>query len=269
MTNDLLAPENISLLLNPPWSLKILETTDSTNLQAKRLAEEGAPDLTAVIADEQTGGRGRLGRSFVSTKGLGLYLSAILRPKCHVSELPFATALAAVAVRRALSKTCALSPQIKWTNDILIDEKKLCGILTELSVDGKTGNVKYLVMGIGINISYKLTDFPPDLQEKCTSLKLVNSWQPRPQIAAAVLNEISSFYSGGRFSTDIDAYRMEYMDNCITLGRKVRVLQNGKEHTGKAIDLDKDFGLIVKFDDGSVSTITSGDVSIRGIHGYT
>ncbi len=252
-----------------PWTIKLYDSLESTNTTAKALAEDGLKEMTAIIADEQTGGRGRLGRSFVSKKGLGLYLTAILRPNCSASEIPFVTALAAVAVRRAIIEVCNVHPQIKWTNDLLLNDRKLCGILSELSADGQTGKVKYLVIGIGVNTGYCASDFPQEIRDISTSLKMNGAPSSRAPLAAAILNQISQFYSAGNFLVDFKSYKSEYEEKCITLGRKIRVVRGTSSRTGTAVSLDQDFGLIVDFDDGTRETVSSGEVSVRGIYGYS
>lgn len=138
----------------------VLDSVDSTNNYLKLLAGQGAPHGTIAIADEQTGGRGRQGRSFASPKGVGLYYSLLLRPDCAPAEASHLTAMVAVAVCDAIEAAAGVRPGIKWTNDIILNEKKLVGILTEMSAEWESGTLQYLVTGIGINCNHQLTDFP-------------------------------------------------------------------------------------------------------------
>lgn len=265
---DLLSAALVEAYLQTPWNLLVFDSLDSTNNEAKRRADLGLNDRSCLICDEQTGGKGRRGRSFVSKKGLGLYMSLFLRPTALASELSFVTSLAAVAVNRALTKVTGVSGMIKWPNDIVINGKKLCGILTELSVEGESGDVQYLVVGIGINVSYKASDFPREISEMCTSLAVEDATVARAQLAAQILDEFSAFYQGGRFTTNFDELRAEYARACITLGSDVMVNGPTGSHSGRAIGLDDEFGLIVELETGGQITVRSGEVSIRGLYGY-
>ena len=152
-----------------PWQVQYFESVDSTNTLAKKLAEQGAPHGTVIIAGQQTGGRGRMGRSFTSAPGKGIYLSVILRPACHARELMHLTCATAVATCNAIDKISGLRPGIKWVNDLIAKDKKLGGILTELSVDPSTGLVNYAIIGIGINCKAQV--FPPELRDIAISLE--------------------------------------------------------------------------------------------------
>ena len=265
---DLLTVELVDAYLQTQWDLLVFGSLDSTNNEAKRRADLGLKDRSCLISDEQTGGKGRLGRSFVSRKGLGLYMSLFLRPAALASELSFVTSLAAVAVNRSLSKVAGVSGNIKWPNDIVLNNKELCGILTELSVEGESGGVQYLVCGIGINISYQDSDFPQEIREISTSLAMEGADAARAKLAAHILDEFSKFYSGGRFITDFDELRKEYARECITLGREVKVTGSFGSNIGRAVGLDDDFGLIVELKNGEQITVRSGEVSVRGLYGY-
>ena len=151
----------------------ILDSVDSTNNRLKAMEHEGLPSGTIVTADYQESGKGRRGRSFVSPKGSGIYLSYLLRPDCPADQISSLTAYVAVAVSRSLEKACAIEPRIKWVNDILADGRKLVGILTELSVESESGTITGCVIGIGINVNMDIEDFPVELREKATSVSIV------------------------------------------------------------------------------------------------
>ena len=153
-------------------TLHCFESVDSTNSYLKRIAAEGAPDGAVAVADEQTAGRGRRGRSFSSSPGRGVYLSALLRPQLAPEKILPLTALGAVAACDAVERTCGVRPQIKWTNDLVLNGKKLSGTLTELSLEGESGALQYAVIGIGVNCNNTLEDFPPELRDVATSLYL-------------------------------------------------------------------------------------------------
>ncbi len=152
--------------------LVCLETVDSTNTEVKRRAAAGAAEGLAVLAEEQTAGRGRRGRSFQSLSGKGLYLSVLLRPAVSLAELSQLTAWTAVAVCRGIQSCCGAEPQIKWTNDILLNGKKLCGILTELELEAESAALSHVVVGLGVNVSQTAADFGPELADIATSLEL-------------------------------------------------------------------------------------------------
>ena len=250
-------------------TLVCLEEVDSTNLRAKQLAAEGAADGTVVVADRQTAGRGRLGRSFQSPGGRGIYLTALLRPALPPERLSPVTAMAGVAVCRAVERICGASPGLKWPNDPVLEGKKLCGILTELSLEGETGRVQDLVLGIGINVSQRPEDFTPEVREMATSLaQALGRPVSRPALAAEVIREVDQLYAA-LAAGELEPYLAEYRRRCVNLGRTVRLLGPGGGETAEALDIDADFGLVVRTADGTVRTVRSGEVSVRGLYGYT
>ena len=245
-----------------PWADTIiyLDSVDSTNTYAKALAQSGAPQGTAVIAGMQTGGRGRMGRSFSSPAGMGVYLSLILRPNCKPEDLMHLTCCVGVAMCNAVEKAAGIRPQIKWINDLIVNRRKLGGILTELSV-GADGYVEYAIVGIGINCCQQKSDFPPELQTIATSLKRLGKCVQPAELAGAMLEAL--------FDMDITAkteIMQHYKANCLTLGQEVMILRGDEKRYGKAIDLDADGGLVVTFDDGHTESVSSGEASVRGLY---
>ena len=252
-----------------PWqdSLLWFDTIESTNTHAKELAAQGAPHGTVLIADHQTGGRGRLGRSFHSPAGTGIYLSLILRPNCAPSELMHLTCAVAVAACDAVEAVCGIRPGIKWTNDLVYGRKKLAGILTELGLS-PTGTVSYAVLGIGINCSQTELDFPLELREMAGSLHSVTGSKiDRTRVAAALLDAL---YRMDQFLlTDRRGIMDCYRKDCITLGKEISLVKaDGSVRHGTAMDIDEAGGLVVAFSDGTRDTVTSGEVSVRGMYGY-
>lgn len=250
-----------------PWqgNLYYFNTIDSTNTRAKEMAAQGAPHGTVLIADSQTGGRGRMGRSFHSPAESGIYLSMLLRPKCLAKELMHLTCAAAVAAADGIQAATGLRPGIKWTNDLVIGKKKLGGILTELSVDGG-GNVEYAVVGVGINCNQNTDDFPEEIKQIATSLQLatgktINRAAVIAQILVALQNMSESLQDP---AATLDRYRTD----CITLGQEISLVRGGEVRHGKALDVDNQGALVVEFTDGSKQPIQSGEVSIRGMYGY-
>lgn len=251
-----------------PWKDRIhwFDTIDSTNTRAKALGIQGAPHGTVLIADRQTGGRGRLGRSFHSPSGSGIYLSVILRPNCHASELMHLTCAAGIAMCDAVADVCKLRPGIKWTNDLVFGKKKLGGILTELSLDA-AGNVNFAVVGIGINCRQLESDFPEEICSIATSLQMETRKAVEiPKMAAAMLirlEEISQKLLPCKLQI-MEQYRRD----CITIGQDISVVSGNTVRHGTAISVDKDGALAVRFQDGHTETVSSGEVSIRGMYGY-
>ena len=250
-----------------PWRGNIhhFNTIDSTNTEAKRLAEMHAPHGTVVIADSQTAGRGRLDRSFHSPAGTGIYFSVVLRPDLTPQQLMPLTCAAAVAACNAVEKVSAIRPGIKWTNDLVVNGKKLGGILTELRLNGN-GLVDYAIIGIGINCGQKAGDFPAEIENIATSLFLCTGQKAdRARLAAALIETLSDMAENLK---NPDAFLPQYRTNCITIGQEISLLRGDEIRHGKAMDVDNDGALVVQFADGHFETISSGEVSIRGMYGY-
>lgn len=250
-------------------TLLCFDELDSTNLRAKQLALEGAPDGTVVTADFQSAGRGRMGRSFQSPRGRGLYLTALLRPDLPPEQLLPVTAMAGVAVCDAVEALCGVRPGLKWPNDPVLAGKKLCGILTELSVEGETGRVRYLALGIGVNVLHTAEDFSPEVAEMATSLFLaLGRPVSRPALAAAVIRALDRLYAdlqAGESAKYLEACRRD----CVNLGKTVQLLSpDGVREIAQALDIDDSFSLVVRTAAGAVKTVRSGEVSVRGMYGY-
>ena len=258
----------LSLLGAHPWAdrVHVLETVDSTNSLAKREALLGAPDGSVWIADEQTGGRGRQGREFLSPKGKGLYLSVLLRPRCIPAQVAHSTAMAAVAACDAIESVTGLRPGIKWTNDLILGEKKCTGILSELSAEWESNTLESLVIGIGINCAQQ--EFPGELRDKATSLRMETGTKPDRDLLAAALTR-NLYVLSRELLTRREDWLRRYRADCITIGRQIRVRRGDVERTGVATGLDENGGLLVRYDDtGETGPVYSGEVSIRGTHGY-
>lgn len=243
------------------------DTIDSTNTRAKELGLTGAPHGTAVLAGRQTAGRGRLGRSFHSLDGQGIYLSMVLRPGCHASQLMHLTCAVGVAVCNAIEAVAGLRPGIKWTNDLVFGKRKLGGILTELSLDSG-GNVNFAVVGIGINCTQKVADFPEDIRGIATSLfEITGNEVGVPRLAAAILTFLLAM--SDKLLSHREEILAQYRKDCVTLGKEISVVTPTLVRHGIAVDIDPDGALLVDFHDGHRETVNSGEVSIRGMYGYT
>ena len=237
------------------------DSVDSTNKLAKQLANEGAEDGTVVVAEEQTGGKGRLERNFFSPRGKSILFSVILRPHCLPKDAPKFTLMAAVAVANAM-KRFNLPARIKWPNDIMFDGRKVVGILTELSA--QIEKVNYIVVGIGINANIAPEEFPPEIKKIAASLAEINGGEiSRVDFFRAVLEECDKLYcvvNEEGFKKIFEQWRRYN----ITLGHEVKVIaaDTGEEFFGVAEDIDEDGALIVRTAKGR-QTLYAGDVSIR------
>lgn len=237
----------------------------STNDEARILAKKGAPSGTVLIADQQTGGHGRRGRSFHSPAGSGIYLSVILRPDCLPTELMHLTCAAAVAVCDGVEAAAGFRPGIKWTNDIVRDKRKLGGILTELAFTSE-GRVGYAIIGIGLNCGQQLTDFPQEIQAFAGSVQMFSTAPiDRSAVAAGILLKLSSMEQV-LLSGKTDILR-QYRADCVTLGQEIVLIRGDVTRYGTALDIDTEGGLIVRFPSGT-EVINSGEVSVRGMYGY-
>ena len=260
-------------------SVVCLDTTDSTNRQLRLLADEGAPEGTVVLADAQTQGRGRRGRSFLSPKGTGIYLSYLLRPEVLPSDMTTVTAWTAVAVREAVRGVCGVSPGIKWVNDLVLNRKKICGILTEMALESESAHIDHIIIGIGINVGQKEADFPEELREVATSIRAAfvsdpSGGQPAPpprsfsraSLAAAVIQRLDRLRADWPDRTE--DYLAAYREASVTCGQSVTVISGEKKRPAEALSINDDFSLRVRYEDGTCEDLSSGEVSVRGLYGY-
>ena len=251
-----------------PWrdTLYWYDSTDSTNTRLKELARAGAPQGTVVLAGHQSAGRGRLGRSFHSPQGLGIYLSVLLRPQCLPQQLMHLTCAAAVAMCDAVEKVTAVRPGVKWINDLVLGRRKLGGILTELSVDPKTGLVDYAIIGIGINCRHRPEHFPAELEHIATSLAMEGIDTEPAALAGAMIEALIQM--DRQLLSGKEAMLARYRHDCVTLNRDVIICRLDQRQPGKALDVDSDGALMVQLSDGSIQAVSSGEVSVRGLYSY-
>ena len=250
-----------------PWADRFhyFNTVDSTNNYLKRQALLGAPHGTVAVADSQTGGKGRLGRSFQSPGGVGIYLSMLLRPDCPQEQLMHLTCAVGTAMCDALEEAAGVRPGIKWTNDLVCEKRKLSGILVELLND--TRGKLCVIIGIGVNCCQQLTDFPEELRDRAGSLAMVTGRRiDRPKVAAAMMEALADM--DRNLLTGKEAMLEQYRRDCVTLGQKISVVRGDEIRHGTALDIGDDGDLIVRFDDGHTEAVSSGEVSIRGMYGY-
>ena len=248
-------------------SLEIYETIDSTNSRAKKLALDGAPEGTIVVADTQSAGRGRMDRTWISPAKKGLWLSIILTPPIKPQRAPELTVLAAIATVRALEDFIGLSASIKWPNDIVINGKKLCGILAEIQAEPDV--INSVVMGIGINVNMQREDFPDELKDLATSLFIEKDKVfSRRELLSVLLENLEKIYYEYLKSDDLGPFLDFYKSCSVTLGRNVKVAERASSFECFAFDIHKDGALLVRLNDGSTRKILSADVSVRGESGY-
>ena len=247
-----------------PWSEHIvfLESTDSTNTQAKQLVASGAPEGTVLIAAHQTAGRGRLGRQFHSPADVGIYMSLILRPRCKPEKLMHLTCAAGTAMCDAVEEVLTFRPGIKWINDLVYERKKLAGILVELLFD-PCGNVDAAIVGIGINCNHQVQDFPPELQKIATSVAMIaGNTVDRSVLTAAMIRHLYRMNQALPHPINTMArYRMD----CVTIGQQVCIHRGDTVRHGLALSVDEEGGLVVRYDSGETATVTFGEVSVRGM----
>lgn len=262
---DRLHPDDLVSRLGPTRivgrQIHVFQETTSSSDVLERLARQDAPDGTVVFAESQTRGRGRLGRQWISPSGKGLWFSVLLRPPLRPQAVTRLTLVAAVALARAIAAEVPLTPSIKWPNDILLHDRKLAGILTELTAE--LDSVRHVTLGIGINVNQTAEAFPPELQTLATSLRLeLGRPADRPSLAAAVLRELDTAYAqflDHRFPELAE----EWSSRCSTLGRQVSVLNGSRRIVGRAEAIDEEGALLLRTDHGLLERITGGDVTLE------
>lgn len=257
--NDLLTATGIEQYISFPCRLQVEKSVGSTNDEVKKLAESGAEEWSCVVAEEQTKGRGRYNRRFVSAEGVGVYISILLRPKFSAAETLFITTCAAVAVCEAIEKVSGKSAEIKWVNDVLLNGKKVCGILTEASYDVESGGLSYAVVGIGVNVLCQ--KFPAELAGIAGTVFEDGEYpqEGRARIAAEIIERFRYYYDRIPQRTFFD----EYKRRSVVIGKRVKVFSGNVEGEATVLDLDENCFLKVRFDDGNIKLLSSGEVSIR------
>lgn len=247
--------------------LLCLDCIDSTNTECKRQAMSGAPEGLVVTAEEQTGGRGRRGRGFQSPRGKGIYLSALFRPALELSQVSDFTAWVAVAVCDGIEAACGLRPRIKWTNDIVLEGRKLVGILTELGLESEVHALEYLVTGIGVNVNHASEDFSPEVREMAVSLcQVLGRPVRRSELAVQIILALDRMYAG--FPENKAEFLAKYRADCLTTGRQVQLVTPNSRREAFAVEIDDQFRLVVELPDGHREALSAGEVSVRGMYGY-
>ena len=257
-----------------------LEETDSTNSLMKRLLDEGTTvesgdgygvliegnpvEGLMLLSNKQTAGRGRSGHTWSSPSGSSIALSVLLRPQTTADEIPMITLIAAMAVASAIDKASGVNTTIKWPNDVLIGDKKVCGILTELDI---RDNVKSLIVGIGVNISQE--SFPEEIEKVATSLLIETGLFVDKEVLAGLLaEELEKYYELFLETKDMSKLKDEYSSKLVNMDKEVKVLDPSMNITGIARGIDSEGQLLVETSDGVIHHIYAGEVSVRGIYGY-
>lgn len=265
---DIFSAEELESRMCTEWAgrnLVFYASTGSTNIQAKLLAEEGAPTGTLVVADQQTQGRGRRGRTWTSPAGRNLYFTLLLKPDFVPDKASMLTLVMAHAVQSAVTEVCGMQAQIKWPNDIVLNGKKVTGILTEMSVQGEY--IQHVVIGVGVNV--KEQEFVPELEGKATSLEQESGRQiSRAALLEKIMENFEADYALFLKKQNLSLLMEAYNAALVNCGREVRVLDPAGEYTGIAQGINEKGELCVKTADGKLKKVYAGEVSVRGVYGY-
>ena len=265
---DVVSKAEIESLLSTEWAgrgVLYFPEIDSTNTCAKRLGDEGSPHGTLVVADQQSAGKGRRGRTWESPVGSSIYMSILLRPEIMPNQAPMLTLVMAQSVACAIRELTGEEVGIKWPNDIVLGGKKVCGILTEMSTE--IGWINHVVIGVGINVNRK--NFPDELRETATSLYLETGHAVnRAKLIAEVMKQFEHYYEAFLRAGDLSAMQEDYNRLLINRDRDVRILEPGHDYNGHAIGIDENGELLVRTEEGQVRRVYAGEVSVRGIYGY-
>ena len=260
--------EQIACAVHTKWAGKnvvYFDVTDSTNIQARLCAENGAPHGTLVVADMQEGGKGRRGRSWVSPAGEGIWMSILLRPEIHAVSASMLTLVMALAAERGIREITGEQSLIKWPNDLVLNKKKICGILTEMATEQM--EIKYVIVGIGINVGQKV--FPEELKQSATSIFLETGKKyDRSLMIGAVMEALEEYYEMFIKTEDMSGLLELYNEKLVNRNQEVCVLAADGDFRGIARGINRTGGLLVELEDGKETEVISGEVSVRGVYGY-
>lgn len=265
---DVLSLSELKSRIHNTWAgecIYFYEETGSTNIDAKKLAEEGAAHGTVVIADKQNAGRGRRGRSWESPAGKDLYFTILLRPDFAPDRAAALTLVMALSVAQAVRKYCGLEAEIKWPNDVVVNGRKICGILTEMNVE--TDYIQYVVTGAGINVN--LEEMPEIIRETATSLLIEGGRRVnRAALLETVLERYEENYNKYREHTDMGSMLEDYNSFLVNRNKQVKVLDPKGEWEGTARGINSAGELLVERENGEIAEVYAGEVSVRGLYGY-
>lgn len=250
--NDIITEKSLKKFLDFDADVLYYPVIDSTNNEAKRLVNDGSGKPMLLVAEEQTNGRGRQGKSFYSPPLTGIYMTLVTHPMSRLANAVAATTAASVAVCRAVEELTQLKPKIKWVNDVYLDGKKICGILTEAITDFETQTVSSVIIGIGMNI--KTIDFPSEV-ENAASLNVNIS---RVKLIACIANHLNRI-----LCCDYSEFITYYRSHSMIIGEQIHFIKNTKVTPATAMDIDDTGGLVVRLENGEITTLRSGEISIR------
>lgn len=265
---DVMSKAEIESLISTKWAgcdVLYFPEIDSTNTYAKRLGDEGACHGTLVVADRQTAGKGRRGRVWESPSGSSIYMSILLRPEIVPNRAPMLTLVMAQSVAEAVAFVTGEEALIKWPNDIVLNRKKICGILTEMSTE--ISWINHVVIGVGINVNTE--SFPEEFARTATSIYLESGQKvQRSRLTAEVMKRFEQYYELFVETGDLSGMQENYNKLLVNRDRDVRILEPGHEYNGHAIGINETGELLVRTEDGRMVEVYAGEVSVRGIYGY-
>lgn len=245
--------------------IEYFEKTDSTNERIRNFAEAGRKEGLLAVAEEQTGGKGRRGKSWSSPAGTGIWMSMLLRPQMEPYKASMITIVTALAMNKAIENVSGMESKIKWPNDIVINGKKVCGILTEMSAELES--IRYIIVGMGINVNTEA--FPADIRDRATSIFLESGKKiDRAALIAEFCRQFEQCYEKFIETEDLKFLKEEYESHLINIGKEVKIIKNNQEKVRKAIGINEQGELIVQKSDGTKEVVFSGEVSVRGLYGY-
>lgn len=261
--------------LHTKWAGQVLychDCTGSTNTDARELAQKGAPHGAVVTAEIQTAGKGRRGRTWESPAGVSVYFSILLKPEFAPDKASMLTLVMAVSVAQAVEELMGEAVQIKWPNDIVIHHKKVCGILTEMSVVPKSDRMEYVVVGVGVNVNQaSAADFTEEIRQTATSMRIEGqdkSTYDRAEVLAGILTRFELNYESFVRELSMKPLWQAYQSHLVNVDRQVRVLDPAGEYTGISRGINEKGELLVEMPDGTVVCVYAGEVSVRGMYGY-
>ena len=264
---DVMTAEEVESLLDTEWAGKPVvyyPETDSTNIRIRHLGDEGAPHGTLAVADRQTAGRGRRGRTWESPGGSCIYMSILLRPDLAPEKAPMLTLVMACGVAEGIMDCADVKVQIKWPNDIIVSGKKLAGILTEMST--QVDYINHVTVGVGINVNVQ--NFPEEIQTATSLLSETGTQTKRAPVIAAVMKHFEENYKIFMQTEDMSGLMEKYSSLLVNQGREVMIMEKDAEYKAYAEGINQKGELVVRREDGTVEKICAGEVSVRGVYGY-
>lgn len=265
---DVITKEELESLMDTQWAGKSIiyyDVTDSTNLRIRQMGDEGAPHGTLAVSDRQTAGKGRRGHAWESPAGCSIYMSILLRPQIHPNKASMLTLVMACSVAEGIRDCEDVDIKIKWPNDIIVNGKKLVGILTEMST--QIDYINHVTVGVGINVNQ--TEFPEEIRQTATSLRLeCGHVVRRAPVIAAVMRRLEENYGIFLQTEDLSGLMEKYTSMLVNRDRDVRILGAKETYQAHALGITPTGELIVRREDGTMENIYAGEVSVRGVYGY-